>query len=134
VIAEYPVSTSAFGVGGAEGSYRTPPGFHRVREMIGAGAPAGTVYVGRAPTGETWQGADTPDDLILTRILTLEGLEPGVNQGVGCDSLARYIYIHGTNHEQKLGTAASHGCIRMANRDVVDLFDRLKPGDPVVVA
>lgn len=134
VAAEFPVSTSALGVGGAEGSNRTPPGVHRIREMIGAGNEVGTVYVDRQPTGVTWRGEASTNDMILTRILTLDGLEPGVNQGAGVDSLARYIYIHGTNQEDKLGTPASHGCIRMANGDVIDLFDRLKPGDLVVVA
>ncbi len=131
---DYPVSTSANGVGGAEGSYRTPPGLHRVHARIGAGSPAGAVFQERQPTGRIWRGEPSGEDLILTRVLPLEGLEPGVNQGPGCDSLQRCIYIHGTNQEDRLGTPVSHGCIRMANRDVMDLFERLEPGDLVVVA
>jgi UDP-N-acetylmuramate--alanine ligase len=134
VAAEYRVSTSARGVGGVEGSYRTPPGVHRVHAKIGAGAPRGAVFVERQPTGRVWQGEPSDEDLILTRVLTLEGVESGVNCGPGCDSLERCIYIHGTNHEALLGTPASHGCVRMANQDVAELFDRLEPGDPVVVA
>jgi UDP-N-acetylmuramate--alanine ligase len=80
-----------------------------------------------------WNGGPRADDLILTRILTLEGLEEGVNRGPGHDSLARYIYIHGTNHEDALGRPVSHGCVRMANADMIDLFERLTVGDPVVI-
>ena len=132
--ADYPISTAAAGVGGADGSYRTPPGLHRVHAKIGAGSPSGTVFAERQATGRVWRGETSSEDLILTRVITLEGLEPAVNQGHGCDSLERSIYIHGTNQEDQLGTPASHGCIRMANRDVIDLFDRLEPGDLVVVA
>src|SRR5947209_5746513 len=81
----------------------------------------------REPTGQVWRaetGAESiAADLILTRILTLEGLEEGVNRGGDVDSLGRYIYIHGTNHESELGQAASHGCVRLSNADVVDLFE-----------
>ena len=131
--AAYPVSTAAAGVGGEDGSYRTPPGWHRVHARIGAGAPSGAVFESRAATGEVWNGGPQADDLILTRILTLEGLEEGVNRGPGHDSLARYIYIHGTNHEDTLGRAGSHGCVRMANADMIDLFERMTVGDPVVI-
>lgn len=132
-IARYPVSTAAAGVGGAEGSYRTPPGWHRLHARIGAGAPIGAVFESRVATGEVWNGGPQADDLILTRILTLEGLEEGVNRGPGHDSLARYIYIHGTNHEDALGRPVSHGCVRMANADMIDLFERSIVGDPVVI-
>lgn len=131
--AAYPVSTAEAGVGAEDGSLRTPPGWHRIHALIGAGAPRGAVFESRLATGEVWSGAPRADDLILTRILTLEGLEPGVNQGPGRDSLERYIYIHGTNHELALGRPASHGCVRMSNADVVDLFERLEVGDPVVI-
>jgi UDP-N-acetylmuramate--alanine ligase len=134
LVAEYPVSTAAAGVGGAEGSNRTPPGLHRVHQKYGAGQPVGMVFVERVPTGRIWRGEAGSDDLILTRVLTLDGLEPGVNQGAGCDSLGRWIYIHGTNHEDRLGSPVSHGCIRVANRDVVELFERLEPGDHVLIA
>jgi UDP-N-acetylmuramate-alanine ligase/lipoprotein-anchoring transpeptidase ErfK/SrfK len=132
--AEYPISTAAAGVGGAEGSHRTPPGWHRIHRKIGAGEPSGRVFESREPLDRVWQGEADAHDLILTRILTLEGLEPGVNQGPGVDSLERYVYVHGTNHEAALGRPASHGCVRMANRDVIELFDRVAEGDYLVVA
>jgi len=128
-----PVSTSRVGVGGDEGSNRTPLGWHRIHARIGAGAEPGTVFSSRVPTGEVWHGEERPDDLITTRILWLEGLEPGVNQGPGCDSRERYIYLHGTNHEDRLGTADSSGCVRLANADAVALFDRVREGDLVVL-
>jgi len=132
-IVRYPVSTAAAGIGGEEGSYRTPPGWHRLHARIGAGAPIGAVFESRVATGDVWNGGARADDLILTRILTLEGLEEGVNRGPGHDSLARYIYIHGTNHEDALGQSVSHGCVRMTNADMIDLFERLTVGDPVVI-
>lgn len=132
-IARFRASTAAAGIGGEEDSYRTPPGWHRIHARIGAGAPSGTVFASRVETGEVWSGAPRADDLILTRILTLEGLEEGVNRGPGRDSLARHIYIHGTNHEDALGRPVSHGCVRLANADIIDLFDRLTVGDPVVI-
>jgi UDP-N-acetylmuramate-alanine ligase len=127
------VSTSHVGVGGDQDSNRTPLGWHRIHARIGAGAEPGTVFSSRAPTGEVWRGEARPDDLITTRILWLEGLEPGVNQGPGCDSRERYIYLHGTNHEDRLGTADSSGCVRLANADIVTLFDRVREGDLVVL-
>jgi UDP-N-acetylmuramate--alanine ligase len=132
-LAEYPVSTAAAGIGGAAGSFRTPPGLHRIHARLGAGQPAGAVFESRLPTGEVWRGKPRADDLILTRVITLEGLEDGVNRGPGCDSLERYIYLHGTNHEADLGEPASHGCVRLANADVVELFDRVGEGDLVAV-
>jgi UDP-N-acetylmuramate--alanine ligase len=133
-IAAWPVSTARAGIGGEEGSYRTPPGWHRIHARIGGDATPGTVFVSREPTGETWRGEARGDDLILTRILTLAGLEEGVNRGQGCDSLARYIYLHGTNHEAMLGRPVSHGCVRLSNSDIVQLFARLREGDLVYVA
>jgi len=133
-VAVWPVSTARAGVGGERGSYRTPPGWHRIHQRIGAGAAGGTVFVSRAPTGETWRGEAREDDLILTRILTLDGLEDGVNRGAGRDSLERYIYLHGTNHEDLLGRPASHGCVRLSNEHVCQLFDRMREGDLVFVA
>jgi UDP-N-acetylmuramate-alanine ligase len=132
-LAEYRVSTAAAGIGGEEGSLRTPPGLHRVHARIGAGQPAGMVFASREPTGEIWRGEPRDDDLILSRVITLEGLEDGVNRGPGRDSLERYIYLHGTNHEGALGEPASHGCIRLASADVIALFDRLAEGDLVAV-
>ncbi len=130
-IAAYAVSTARAGIGGLEGSGRTPPGWHRVCARYGAKAPLGQVFVSRRPVrGQTlpaaeWN-ADGSADLILSRILWLDGLEPGVNRGGAVDSRARYIYLHGTNQEHLLGTPASHGCIRMANRDIAELFELVR--------
>lgn len=132
-VEDFPVSTASNGIGGESGSYRTPPGWHRIHRRIGAGEPVGAVFVSREATGAVWSGEPSPDDLILTRVLTLDGLEPGVNKGPGRDSLERYIYLHGTNHEELLGLRASHGCVRMANADVVRLHDLVEAGDPVVI-
>lgn len=138
VVARYPVSTAAAGAGEREGSLRTPRGRHEIREKFGAGEPEGAVFEGRRPTGELCSSdrlrAEPERDWILTRILWLGGLEPGRNQGGDVDTHARYVYIHGTPHEGALGTAASHGCIRMSNADVLDLFDRVEPGDLVEIA
>lgn len=133
-IAIYPVSTAAAGIGGAEGSMRTPPGWHRIHGRIGGASPAGAVFESRLPTGAVWRGEPREEDLILSRILTLDGLEDGVNRGPGCDSLARYVYIHGTNHEGSLGRPASHGCVRMASADLIALFDCVAAGDAVLIA
>ena len=125
---------SARKISAVESSHGTPPGVHRIARKIGGGAPAGTIFNERVSNGEIWKpGQHTEEDLILTRILTLEGLEEGINSGSGVDSLARYIYIHGTNHEAEIGKPASGGCIRMTTADIIDLFDRVEEGDPVVV-
>ena len=133
-VAAWSVSTARAGIGGGENSYKTPPGWHRIHACIGADAAPGTVFSSREPTGEIWQGNARDDDLILTRILTLDGLEDGVNRGPGCSSLERYIYIHGTNHEASVGRATSHGCVRLANADVRALFDLVCDGDVVLIA
>lgn len=128
-IAEYPVSTARAGVGELSGSYQTPRGRHRIRAKIGAGQPANAVFVGRRPTGEVW----TPElyeqfpgrDWILTRILWLSGCEPGRNR-LGCvDTMRRYVYIHGSPDTAQMGVPGSHGCVRMRNADIVELFDRV---------
>lgn len=133
----WPVSTAAAGVDAREGSGGTPPGVHRILQRIGAGAPPGMVFVSREPTGRVWQPGlpheAVDGDLILTRVLTLDGLEEGVNRGPGVDSAARFIYLHGTNAESRLGTPCSHGCVRLANTDVLRLFDLVREGDPVVI-
>ena len=134
VVAEYPVSTAEAGIGGAEGSFKTPPGWHRIHRRIGEGEPPGMVFESREPTGRIWRGDSIDEDLILTRVLTLDGLEDGVNRGPGYDSLERYIYIHGTNHEHRIGRPSSHGCVRMRNEDVIALFDEVREGDLVVIA
>jgi lipoprotein-anchoring transpeptidase ErfK/SrfK len=134
-LAAWPVSTAAAGLDAREDSGGTPPGVHVVDRRIGTDMEPGTVFRSRAPTGEIWSPEAPPrdDDLILARILTLDGREDGVNRGPGVDSRRRYIYIHGTNHESRLGEPLSHGCIRMACGDVMTLFDRVEEGDPVVI-
>jgi len=132
-VAAWPVSTARNGVGGTENSFKTPPGWHRIHARIGDGACAGTVFSSREPTGAVWRDEACSDDLILTRILTLDGLEDGINRGPGHDSLERYIYLHGTNHEDLVGRPVSQGCVRLANRDVCALFDRVREGDFVLI-
>jgi len=129
------VSTSDKGLDNREGSGGTPPGVHRVVRKIGADAAPGTVFVSREPTGEIWAGPAAPHegDLILTRILVLDGCEEGVNRGEGIDSRARYIYLHGTNHETLLGTPVSHGCVRLASADIMEVFDLVDEGAPLVI-
>ena len=130
LLASYPVSTSRKGLGAQTDSGKTPPGWHRVAARIGSGHRRGSVFVSRRFTGEVFPRAEWRSggkrDLILTRILRLRGLEPGVNCGRCVDSFSRYIYLHGTNQEQRLGRPASHGCIRLANDDILDLFNRLR--------
>ncbi len=115
LVFEAPISTAKNGLGCEENSYRTPTGWHRIHECIGAGAEPGTVFRNRVATGEVWRGETREDDLILTRVLTLDGLEEGWNRGPGRDSLERFIYLHGTNQEAQLGLAVSHGCVRLSN-------------------
>lgn len=135
VIAQWPVSTAANGLGEQFGSECTPRGVHRVRIKIGAGCEPGTVFVGRRPTGERYSAelaASAPErDWILTRILWLTGCEHGRNRGLGCDTLRRFIYIHGCPDTEPMGQPASHGCIRMRNADVIALFDGVDTGCPV---
>ena len=135
LLRQYPVSTALKGPGELSGSHCTPRGLHRIAEKIGAGAPLYSVFKARQPTGEIWTpelDARYPDrDWILTRILWLAGQEPGRNQGGQVDTYDRYIYIHGTSEEHRLGTPVSHGCIRMSNSDVLDLFDRVAIGTAV---
>ena len=136
-LAEYPVSTSRYGVGSAAGSHRTPLGQHRIHAKIGGGAPAGAVFVGRRRTGQVITPENrplhTPGDTITSRILWLEGTEPGINRGAGIDSRERLIYIHGTDEEGLIGQPASIGCIRMHNRDVIRLFDQVQEGTRVLI-
>lgn len=137
VLCEYPVSTARNGAGERAGSECTPRGRHRVRARVGAGAPRAAVFVGRRPTGEVWTpalAASHPGrDWILSRILWLCGEEPGRNRGAEVDSMRRYIYIHGAPDDAPLGVPASHGCIRMSNDDVIDLFERVPAGTPVEI-
>ena len=126
----YAISTSIKGLGNVRDSYMTPTGFHAVVEWIGAGEPAGRVFKGRKPLDEViletgWANSSAPER-ITTRILRLDGLEPGVNRGGDVDTLSRFVYVHGTNHEDNLGKPASKGCIRVGNLDMIDVFDRTK--------
>ena len=133
----WPVSTAANGPGELEGSECTPRGGHVIRAKIGSGAPPGTVFVGRRPTGERYTpelGAAYPGrDWILTRILWLSGTEPGRNR-LGCvDTMRRYIYIHGCPDDVDLDIPGSHGCIRMRNEDVIELFNGVEAGTRVMI-
>ena len=121
------VSTSVLGLGEVEGSYKTPRGMHRIAEKIGQGAPLFSVFKSRQLTGEIFT-TPSEDDLILTRILWLDGVESG-----NLNTYSRYIYIHGTNHEDKIGTPSSKGCVRMRNVDVAKLFDLVEVGTPVEI-
>ncbi|MBN1128480.1 MAG: L,D-transpeptidase, partial [Chitinispirillaceae bacterium] len=111
VIETFGASSSALGLGNREGSNKTPTGIHRIREKIGGGAPQGRIFRDRRDTGVDWYPDLTDDNLVLTRILRLEGLEEGLNRGPGIDSFERFIYIHGTNRESDVGTPLSRGCI-----------------------
>lgn len=136
-IGAWPVSTARNGAGERIDSGCTPRGEHRVRILIGAGCAENTVFVGRRPTGERYTpelaAAEPGRDWILTRVVWLTGAEPGRNRGPGCDTLRRYIYIHGCPDSEPMGVPVSHGCIRMRNADVVALFDRLTAGMRVVI-
>ena len=135
VLRRYPVSTAANGVGEEYGSFCTPRGRHIVRAKIGAGQPLNTVFVSRRPTGEIYTpelGAQHPGrDWMLTRILWLSGCEVGFNRLGSCDTMRRYIYIHGTPDATVLGQPGSKGCVRMHNTDLLELFDLVPAGAKV---
>ena len=134
----YAISSARAGTGQAKGSFCTPLGRHIVRAKIGAGQPENTVFVGRRPTGEVYTpalGAQFPGrDWILTRILWLSGCEVGHNRLGAVDTMRRYIYIHGSPDTVPMGTPGSIGCIRMRNRDIIDLFDCIPAGILVEIA
>ena len=133
----YRISTATAGTGSKAGSNKTPLGVHRIAQKIGAGAKRGEIFIGRKPTGKIAEiikePRDVAEDPVVTRILWLDGLEPGVNKGAGIDSRSRYIYIHGTHEEGLIGKPASHGCIRMLNDDVIELFEMVDEGTLVVI-
>jgi lipoprotein-anchoring transpeptidase ErfK/SrfK len=137
VLRRYLVSTARNGPGERRGSGCTPRGLHRVRIRIGAGSPAGAVFVGRRPTGEIYDAKlarrQPERDWILTRILWLTGLEPGRNRGGAVDTLRRFIYIHGCPYTEPMGVPRSHGCIRMRNEDLIALFDLVEAGTLVEI-
>lgn len=130
LIKEYLVSTSKFGLGCEQDSYKTPLGAHEIADCIGDNCQLNEIFESRRATGVVarieYQNIPTNKDLILTRIMRLRGLEENKNLGAGVDSYQRYIYIHGTHEEGLLGTPASHGCVRMSNMDVVELFNQVK--------
>lgn len=135
LIRRYPVSTAKNGAGEMRGSYCTPVGRHIVRAKIGVGQPMYAVFVGRRPTGEIWSpalnAAEPGRDWMLSRILWLSGTERGVNRLGRVDTMRRYIYIHGCAEDAPMGVPESHGCIRMRNADVIELFDLVPAYTPV---
>jgi len=137
LLGRYPISTARNGPGECLGSGCTPRGRHRIRLRIGAGCPENAVFVGRRPTGERYDpglAARHPErDWILTRILWLTGMESGRNRGGWVDTLRRYIYIHGCPDIEPMGVPRSHGCIRMRNRELLELFEQVRNGTPVEV-
>ncbi|HZV98689.1 MAG TPA: L,D-transpeptidase [Methylophilaceae bacterium] len=137
LLAQYPVSTALRGAGEEKGSYCTPRGKHVIRAKIGADAPINSVFKGRRATGEVWTpdlGAQFPErDWILTRILWLSGCELGRNRLGNVDSMQRYIYIHGTPDIEPMSEPHSHGCVRMRNADVIELFELVPVHTPVLI-
>jgi len=138
LLRRYAVSTAAKGAGEFSGSFCTPRGKHLIRAKIGAGLPENSVFVRRRPTGEIYTpelGSRFPGrDWILTRILWLSGCEPGRNRLGGVDTMRRYIYIHGSPDDATIGFPGSHGCIRMRNADLLELFDLVAPYTPVDIS
>ncbi len=138
LLQSYAISSALKGTGQLRGSFCTPLGRHIIRARIGAGQPENTVYVGRRPTGEIYTpelGAAFPGrDWMLTRILWLSGCEVGHNRLGEVDTMRRYIYIHGSPDSVPMGVPGSIGCIRMRNREIIDLFDRVSTGTPVEIS
>ena len=136
-LSSYPISSAKKGVGNLQGSLQTPLGLHCIADKIGDGCAPRTVFKGRQPSGEMaeleLQARATGEDCITSRILWLQGLEPGVNQGAEVDSYQRYIYIHGTHEEGLIGQPASIGCIRMCNKDVIELYQHTDKGSWVYI-
>ncbi len=137
LVREFPVSTSRYGPGERLGSQCTPRGTHIVRAKVGAGLPPGAVLVGRRFTSEIYSpdlACRYPDrDWILTRLIWLSGREPGRNRFGAVDSLRRFIYIHGTPDVEPVGVPFSHGCIRMRNSDVIELYEIIDTGTMVEI-
>ena len=137
VLMQFRIASARKGVGEENGSERTPRGWHVIRAKIGAGLPAGAVLVSRRPTGEIYTPQlrrDFPGrDWILTRILWLSGLEPGLNRLGRVDTMRRYVYIHGCPDEDPMGIPSSRGCIKMRNSEIIELFDRVPAGTKVYI-
>ncbi|WP_435978921.1 L,D-transpeptidase family protein [Psychrobacter sp. DM4] len=141
IIKQYAISTGKNGIGSRQDSGCTPLGQHIIAQKIGGNEPSHAVFIGRVPTGEIYNaslGAQFPKrDWILSRILWLSGLEEGINKGCndqgGCDTFDRYIYIHGTPDSEPMGAPYSHGCIRMRNDEIIELFELVQEGTPVTI-
>ena len=135
--ASYPISTSKYGEGSIENSFKTPLGEHSIKEMIGEEAEINTIFTSRINTKRSAtiidKFEDTDNDYVTSRIMWLDGEEDGFNKGGNVDSYQRYIYIHGTHEEGLIGTKASHGCIRMFNYDVIELFNLVNIGTKVLI-
>ena len=135
--ASYPISTSKYGEGSIENSFKTPLGEHSIKDMIGEEAEINTIFTSRINTKRSAtiidQFEDTDNDYVTSRIMWLDGEEDGFNKGGNVDSYQRYIYIHGTHEEGLIGTKASHGCIRMFNYDVIELFNLVNIGTKVLI-
>jgi L,D-transpeptidase catalytic domain len=132
LVGSFPVSTSRKPPSNVRDSLGTPRGLHEIAERIGAGQPPGVVFKSRVPTGRHFSEVDgdrTDSNLITSRILWLRGLEPGVNKGGDVDTHGRYIYIHGTNQEERIGEPISAGCVLMRNADIIGLFEEVRAGD-----
>jgi L,D-transpeptidase YbiS len=127
LVKRYTVSTSRHGIGTEEGSNKTPSGRFRIAEKHGDGGEPGEIFISRVASGKRGEEGD-PQDHVQTRILWLDGLDPE-----NANTYSRYIYIHGTNAESLLGTPASHGCVRMSNLDVIELYDRVPIGTEVFI-
>jgi hypothetical protein len=135
LVKSYAVSTSRRPPSNIKNSLGTPCGLHEIAERIGAGQPPGMVFKSRRPTGQHFSELTGSDDnLVTTRILWLRGLEDGVNRGDDVDSYERYIYIHGTNREDRIGEPQSAGCVLMRNLDIVELYEDVRAGDLVFIA
>jgi len=134
IVTETRCSTAAKGPGSKADSFQTPLGWHSVAEKFGNDAPWGQVFRDKHATKEIWKRGDpVKEDLVLTRMLTLRGEEPGKNKGGDVDSFDRNIYIHGTNYEEKIGTPASHGCVRLTNDDVITLYEMIPLNTQILI-
>ena len=137
IVRSYPISSSKYGEGSTQNSFKTPLGNHVIKDMIGNNAIKNTIFISRINTKRQAEiihdEAKSDNDYVTTRIMWLDGQEEGKNKGKGVDSYQRYIYIHGTHEEGLIGQKASHGCIRMFNSDVIELFNDVKKGTKVYI-
>ena len=137
IVRSYPISSSQYGEGSTQNSFKTPLGNHVIKEMIGKNAIKNTIFTSRINTMRQAEIihdlTNSDNDYVTTRIMWLDGQEEGKNKGKGVDSYKRYIYIHGTHEEGLIGQKASHGCIRMFNSDVIELFNDVKKGTKVYI-